>query len=201
MPFKYLRWTEIGLFITGVFLWGFSIESGNAWMTTLGITATGLAILLGGFQAMANGELTMWRGRYGVTRDRGLTARLFGLGLGMIGGALLAVAAARVLGLDDRLAAFLGDRPGFTMIPAGVLLLAIGTANLVGAWNRRGSFMGVFQSLRNWAVGLICLLIGLILLCAGMIEWIAPEAFDGWLESTFGPIRVISFLLAPSTKL
>jgi hypothetical protein len=188
MPIKYLRWTEIGLFTAGVIVWGFSIESGNSWMTTLGITSIGLGLLLSGFTTMATGELTMWRGRYGVTRDRGLSARLFGLVLGLIGGALLAVAAARVIGLDDRLVAFLGDRPGFAMVPVGILSLALGAANLVGAWNRRGSLSGVFVSLKNWLGGLLFVAIGLILVGVGLYEVAAPQAFDDLLNSLFQPI-------------
>ena len=188
MPIKYLRWSEIGLFAAGVILWGFSIETDRAWMTTLGITSIGLALMLGGILGMATGELSLWRGQYGVTRDRGLTARLFGLALSLIGGTLLAFAATRLLGWDDRLTAFLGDRPGFVMVPVGVLMLAIGAANLIGAWNRRGSFLGVFQSLKNWIGGLVFLVIGMGLLGLGLFEVAAPQAFDDLLNSFFEPI-------------
>jgi hypothetical protein len=106
----------------------------------------------------------------------------------MAGGALLAVAAARLIGLDDGLAAFLGDRPGFAMVPIGVLVLTIGAANLVGAWNRRGSFISVFQSIKNWIAGLLLVIIGLGLVGVGMYEVIAPQAFDEILTSFLQPV-------------
>jgi hypothetical protein len=188
MPIKYLRWAEIGLFVAGVVLWGLSVETGRAWMTTVGITSTGVALMLGGIMAMATGELTLWRGRYGVTRDRGLTARLFGLAQSLTGGALLAVAAARILGVEDKLGTFFSNRPGFAMVPIGVLLLAIGVANLIGAWNRRGSFLSFFQSLRNWAAGLFFLVIGVVLIGLGLFEVADPQAFDQLIGSFFKPL-------------
>ena len=188
MSYKYLRWVEVGMFVAGLIMWGVSVESGRAWMTTLGVASMGLALMLSGFMAMATGELTMWRGRYGVTRDRGLSARLFGLALSLIGGALLALAAGRLMGLDDGLAAFLRDRPGFAMVPIGLLLLTIGAANLVGAWNRRGSMIGVFQSIKNWIAGLLFVVLGLGLVGVGLYEVAAPQAFDDLLSSFFQPI-------------
>jgi hypothetical protein len=187
MQRPYLRWLEIGLFVSGGILWGLSIQFALDWMTTLGFSLVGAGLILSGFKAMAAGELDMWQGGYGITRDRGLTARLLGLAMSFIGAGMLAYTAARILGWDARIAAFLTDRPGFVMVPLGLVLTAIGAANLIGAWNRRGSIMGVFQSLRNWIGGLIAVFIGLVLLCSGLVEWVAPEAFDRWLDSTFGP--------------
>jgi hypothetical protein len=197
----YLRWLEIGLFVCGILFWGLSLQFKLDWMTTLGVSLVGTGLMLSGFKAMSAGELGMWRGGYGVTQDRGLSARLFGLAMGLVGGALLAYAGARILGWDQNAGAFLIERPGFGMIPLGVVLMAIGAANLIGAWNRRGSIMGVFQSLRNWALGLFAVFMGVILLSMGLIEWIAPEAFDRWLDTTFGSIRVISLLTTSSHKL
>lgn len=193
MQSQYVRWLEIGLFVSGIILWGFSIEFSLNWMAILGLALVGAGLVLSGFKAMSAGELGMWRGRYGVTQDRGLTARLFGLAFSLMGGALLAYVAARILGWDQRIGAFLADRPGYVMVPAGLLLIALGAANLIGAWNRRGSVMGIFQSLKNWFWGFISLVIGLAMLCTGMVEWIAPEAFDRWLESTLGSIHLVSF--------
>lgn len=188
MLLKYLRWAEIGLFVAGVILWGMAIETEKTWLATIGITSAGLALMLGGIMAMATGELALFRGQYGVTRDSGLTARLFGLALSLIGGSLLAVAAARLMGLDDNLGSFFRDRPGFVMVPVGVLLLAIGVANLVGAWNRRESLLGIFRSLQNWAAGLFFLLIGVGLVGLGLFEVAAPQSFDQLINSFFDPL-------------
>lgn len=188
MQRKYLRRLEIGLFIGGIVLWGLSSEFEIIWMNTLGVALVGSALMLGGVMAMATGELALWRGRYGITRDQGLTARLFGMFLTLIGGALSAYVLASLLGLEQRIGAFLADRPGYAMLPLGVVLTALGAANLSGAWNRRGSFFGVFQSLKNWLGGGLLLCLGLSLVVVGLYEVLAPEAFDNLLESFLGPL-------------
>jgi hypothetical protein len=188
MPTKYLRWLEIGTFVSGIIILGLSSQYSLAWGVTLGMALIGSGLGLGGAMAMASGELTLWRGRYGITQDRGLTARLFGMVLALIGGALLAFAAARLLGWDKQLGAFLADRPGYAMLPVGVVMTALGAANLSGAWNRRGSVLGIFQSLKNWTGGSFLVLLELALVVMGLYEWIAPEAFDSWINSIFGPL-------------
>lgn len=190
MRTQYLRWLEIGLFVSGIILWGLSIEIDLGWMTTLGLSLVGAGLLLSGFKAMSEGELGMWLGRVGVTRDHGLTARLVGLDLSLVGGALLAYVAARLAGCDRRVGAFLFDGPGYAISPLGLMMTASGAAKILGAWNRPTSFRGIVNSLRNWAGGALLLVFGSALMGLGIFEVIAPDAFDSLSRSLLGSVRI-----------
>lgn len=110
----------------------------------------------------------------------GLVLVIMSLGLAVAGVAFLT-------GAQQTLLAFLLDRPGFALLPAGIAVGAGGIARVIGArdWNRSpGRFLA---SLPERFSGALLLLFGLAMLAAGLFEFVAPAAFD----------RIVNSLLAP----
>ena len=122
----------------------------------------------------------------------GPAAVLIGLVLVILGTALAAAGVSFVLGAEAGLYAFLLERPGFALVPLGLMFAAGGGARVIGARNWRGSAKRFLASIPERIGGSMLLLIGLALLAIGAFEIVMPDGFDDALDALLAPLREAS---------
>jgi len=123
---------------------------------------------------------TYERNRAGWISDvfTGSAARLIGLALVILAAGIAAAGLSFVLGRQEELYVFALARPGIALVPLGVLMGAFGAARVIGAREWRGSLWRLLASLPHRIGGALLLLAGLVAVCVGLAELVAPEAFD-----------------------
>jgi hypothetical protein len=157
----------------------------------------GPGLILFAFGSFAAGADAIGR-RHTVERSRETTRRrtfegtgavLLGLMLVILSLGFAVAGAAFLRGSQQRLLAFLAGRPGFALVPAGLAVAAGGGARLFGARDWNGSLGRFLASLPERFSGTILLLSGLALIGAGMLDILAPAAFDNLIDSWLAPFR------------
>jgi hypothetical protein len=120
---------------------------------------------------------------------QGPAAVLIGLLLVLMSLCLTVAGVGFVLGAEERLLAFLKERPGFALLAIGSVSGAGGGARVLGAREWRGSAGRFLASIPERFSGILLLLFGLALFAIGMFEIAAPAAFDRALDALLAPLR------------
>ncbi len=155
-------------------------------LVTPGVFLIGLGIAAAGLEAIFSREVGFSvaeeHGSYRETFG-GLAAILWGVFFLVWGVGILVFAAARLFGLGELVAAFLKERPGAVILGGALGGLGLGSALALGSTEERHSFWALLGSLPRRLFGIALILLALLGMALGLLEVLAPAAFDGLVES------------------
>jgi len=118
----------------------------------------------------------------------GTAARLMGVGMLILACAIGVAGISFLLGTEARVYDFLLRRPGFALVPAGLLFGVMGSARVLGARDWRTPAR-ILATLPERFGGVLALLFGLALAGIGVFELLAPPAFDELVQSLLAPLQ------------
>jgi hypothetical protein len=119
----------------------------------------------------------------------GPAAVLTGLAVVILGLGFAVAGAAFTFRVEDRLAAYLLERPGAALIAAGAACASGGLARLLGAREWGGSTRHLLAHFPERLGGMFLVLLGLALSGVGIFEVVQPETFDAWIAPLAAPFR------------
>jgi len=108
-------------------------------------------------------------------RYRGGAARWGSAPIAILGAGMLAAAIIWFLHAEDAALRFIGRRPGVVLVPIGTSTLCEGIARSIGWY---GHYRPDATFHRSRIGGAASAALGIILLCLGLLEAVAPDTFD-----------------------
>jgi len=185
--FERLKWLETGALALGLLALVGASQFEREWLYTTCMLAFGLGLSLSGLGALFTRRVRVLEFFREGNPDLGPAAIPWGFVTFLAGLTLLAFGLLRTAGLDGRFLAYLGRQPAPVLALAGLALAGIGSGMLLGPpdWNATVWRLLLHLPLRLVGAGL--LLLGIGLLGLSMFDFVAPAAFDRWIQAVLGP--------------
>ena len=173
--------------ITGVIAILAWSEFERPWLLNLALSLAGLGLIAGGFETLVTqrGRLLDWLGQ--KDDDWGFAFYPWAVVFFLAGLAMLIVGILRILGLSSSFGAYLSQRPGVALFAGGAALASAGLATVIGPASWRITPVAFIVRLPTRLVGLFMTLAGLAAIGLGVFEFVAPLAFDTWVQAVLGP--------------
>lgn len=175
------------LLISGVVAWLVRGQYEQPWQLTLALLLSGLGLVAGGLETLLTqrGRLLDWLGQEGD--DWGFAFYPWAVVFFLAGLALLLAGILRSLGIASAFGAYLSQRPGVALFAGGIALFSAGLATVIGPASWRVTPVAFIIRLPSRLLGLVLTVAGLAAVILGLFEFLAPEAFDAWLQALLGP--------------
>ncbi len=168
-----ITWWEIGLFVSGILIFGAGLKFEIHFLMQAGLMAAGTGLVAGGIDTIITKRASFSSsseggGSYYHHTYTGLGAVSWGafsilLGFGAFLGGLF-----WLLGLMTQVAELIKARPGLWLIPVGIMAFFMGIHNLAGAREQRASFWSFLGSMPARIFGLALTAAGVVMVVFGM---------------------------------
>ena len=165
-------------------VWG---NSERAWQLTLALCLSGIGLVASGFETLftQRGRLLDWLGQKGD--DWGIAFYPWAVVFFLAGLAMLAAGVLRTLRLSSAFGEYLSQRPGVALLASGIALSSAGLATVIGPASWRVTPVTFIVRLPARLLGLFMTMAGLAAIGMGLFEFVAPLAFDTWIQAVLGP--------------
>ena len=152
----------------------------------LGVFLIGAGILLGGLESIVTLQMGFRFSEDAYEAYAGAPALIIGVMTSLVGAGVIAAAYLLADGRWYSALNYLARRPAPVLIAAGVLLSGAGVLMMLNPQGRTGWAWTLLVRVPRWMLGLVVLAAGMAGIGLGVWEWLAPLAFDEFVDKLKG---------------